>query len=153
MRELPFLMKTLNKIATIAHHSVQHLADVNQPANECRLKSVGPTIEASNNDYGGLGISKALLPPKHRDQMNKLMLKNGNRDNLKLHNGVKLPILGLGTWQLEEGVCESTVFEAIRIGYRHIDTAQAYGIYFFPNYFTYIYSINHIILLLISLFY
>jgi hypothetical protein len=127
MRELPFLMKTLNKIATSAHASVQHLADVTQPINECRVQPVGPTIEASNNDIGGSGISQALLPPKHRDQMNKLMLKNGNRDNLKLHNGLKLPILGLGTWQLEEAVCESTVFEAIKIGYRHIDTAQAYG--------------------------
>jgi 2,5-diketo-D-gluconate reductase B len=39
--------------------------------------------------------------------------------------GFKIPIVGLGTWALRDVV--SVVSEAIRVGYRHIDTAQMYG--------------------------
>ena len=39
--------------------------------------------------------------------------------------GFKLPIVGLGTWALRDVV--RVVGEAIRVGYRHIDTAQMYG--------------------------
>ena len=45
-----------------------------------------------------------------------------------LANGIKMPILGYGVYQvndLEE--CERVVSEAIEVGYRSIDTAQAYG--------------------------
>lgn len=46
----------------------------------------------------------------------------------KLNNGVEMPMLGLGVWESAEGdECESAVFEAIKAGYRHIDTAAAYG--------------------------
>jgi len=43
-----------------------------------------------------------------------------------LSNGVKIPKLGLGTWMIEQGQTAHVVQEAINIGYRHIDTAQAY---------------------------
>ena len=42
-------------------------------------------------------------------------------NTLTLNNGVKIPQLGLGTWFIE------AVKEAVKLGYRHIDTAQAYG--------------------------
>jgi 2,5-diketo-D-gluconate reductase B len=42
-------------------------------------------------------------------------------------NGVKLPALGFGTWQLEGATCRHMVTEALAMGYRHIDTAQMYG--------------------------
>lgn len=41
--------------------------------------------------------------------------------------GVDIPRLGLGTWRLTGATCQQVVEEAIEIGYRHIDTAQAYG--------------------------
>lgn len=44
-----------------------------------------------------------------------------------LSNGVKIPKLGLGTWFIDDDKAEQAVKEAINIGYRHIDTAQAYG--------------------------
>mgnify|MGYP003088879088 FL=1 len=47
---------------------------------------------------------------------------------VKLSNGVEMPILGFGVYQipdLEE--CERVVLEAIEVGYRSIDTAQVYG--------------------------
>jgi len=39
----------------------------------------------------------------------------------------KVPALGFGTWQLNGSQCESAVAHALELGYRHIDTAQAYG--------------------------
>jgi diketogulonate reductase-like aldo/keto reductase len=49
-------------------------------------------------------------------------------DMLKLANGTEIPALGLGVWQVPDGpVCERAVTAALEIGYRLIDTAQAYG--------------------------
>ena len=44
-----------------------------------------------------------------------------------LNNGVKMPILGFGVYQIENlKECEQAVSEAIQTGYRLIDTAQSY---------------------------
>lgn len=42
-------------------------------------------------------------------------------------HGFKLPLVGLGTWQLSGRDCTRTVLQAIKFGYRYIDTAQMYG--------------------------
>jgi 2,5-diketo-D-gluconate reductase B len=42
-------------------------------------------------------------------------------------NGARIPALGLGTWDLRGAVCTNVVEEALRLGYRHIDTAEMYG--------------------------
>ena len=48
--------------------------------------------------------------------------------NVILNNGVKMPLLGFGTYLLREGsACEQSVLNALNIGYRLIDTASAYG--------------------------
>lgn len=44
----------------------------------------------------------------------------------KLNNGVEIPALGFGVFQIAPGETERAVLEAIEAGYRHIDTAQAY---------------------------
>lgn len=45
-----------------------------------------------------------------------------------LHNDVKIPKLGFGTWQIPNGqACYDSVTTALNVGYRHIDTASAYG--------------------------
>ena len=45
-----------------------------------------------------------------------------------LNNGIKMPMLGYGTFQVTDAAeCKNSVLEAIRAGYRLIDTAQAYG--------------------------
>jgi len=44
-----------------------------------------------------------------------------------LNNGVKIPKLALGTWFIDDDKAAEAVRQAINIGYRHIDTAQAYG--------------------------
>lgn len=47
-------------------------------------------------------------------------------ETVKLNNGVEMPILGLGVYQMSKEECENSVCEAIRLGYRSIDTASAY---------------------------
>ena len=48
-------------------------------------------------------------------------------EKLKLYNGVEIPVLGLGTWFIDDDKVAEAVRNAIKIGYRHIDTAEAYG--------------------------
>ncbi|MGM9682820.1 MAG: aldo/keto reductase [Eubacteriales bacterium] len=43
-----------------------------------------------------------------------------------LSNGVKMPVLGYGVYQVTKEECERCVLDALRVGYRHIDTAQSY---------------------------
>lgn len=46
---------------------------------------------------------------------------------IKLNNGIMMPLLGLGTWELNGEECIHTVKKAIELGYRLIDTAQMYN--------------------------
>src|SRR5215813_3110148 len=41
-------------------------------------------------------------------------------------NGAKIPSIGLGTWELRGRACARIVEQALKLGYRHLDTAQAY---------------------------
>jgi diketogulonate reductase-like aldo/keto reductase len=54
--------------------------------------------------------------------------KNKNMENVILNNGVEMPILGFGVYQVTDlNECETSVLNAINAGYRLIDTAQVYG--------------------------
>lgn len=49
-------------------------------------------------------------------------------DCYKLSNGVEIPCIGFGTWQVHSGEeAVSSILRALQAGYRHIDTAQLYG--------------------------
>ncbi|WP_108259113.1 aldo/keto reductase [Mangrovicoccus ximenensis] len=48
-------------------------------------------------------------------------------ETLTLSNGVEMPKLALGTWMIDDDKVAEAVKAAVEIGYRHIDTAQAYG--------------------------
>ena len=48
------------------------------------------------------------------------------RSAIKLNNGVKMPVLGLGTWKMNPKEAEQSVSWALEAGYRHIDTAHFY---------------------------
>lgn len=47
-------------------------------------------------------------------------------DYVTLNNGVKMPILGYGVYQVTKDECERCVLDALKVGYRSIDTAQSY---------------------------
>lgn len=44
-----------------------------------------------------------------------------------LNSGYKIPYLGYGTWQATPGDVGQGVYEALRVGYRHLDLAKAYN--------------------------
>ena len=48
------------------------------------------------------------------------------QESYPLNNGVKIPKVGFGTWMIEDNAAVQAVKDALMIGYRHIDTAQAY---------------------------
>lgn len=47
--------------------------------------------------------------------------------NIRTAGSAKIPVLGLGTWQLTGQDCVQVVSQALQMGYEHIDTAQAYS--------------------------
>lgn len=49
------------------------------------------------------------------------------KENYLLNNNVEIPKLGLGTWFIDNTNAAQAVCDAVKAGYRHIDTAQAYG--------------------------
>ena len=53
--------------------------------------------------------------------------KNMLENTYTLENGIKIPKLGLGTWFIDDSKVAEAVREGVKIGYRMIDTAQAYG--------------------------
>ena len=48
-------------------------------------------------------------------------------ETVRMANGVEIPKLGLGTWDIPDGKAAQAVRDAVKVGYRHIDTAQGYG--------------------------
>jgi len=60
--------------------------------------------------------------------MIKLKKNKSNMQKVKLNNGIDMPILGFGVFQVTDlAECERSVLDAIETGYRLIDTAQSYG--------------------------
>lgn len=47
-------------------------------------------------------------------------------NHITLNNGVKMPQLGYGVYQVSQEECERCVLDALQVGYRSIDTAQSY---------------------------
>lgn len=48
------------------------------------------------------------------------------KQTVKLNNGVEMPVIGYGVYQVSPDECERCVSDALKVGYRMIDTAQAY---------------------------
>ncbi len=46
---------------------------------------------------------------------------------IQLNDGVEIPQMGFGTFQIEQAVARDVTLSAIEVGYRHLDTAQMYG--------------------------
>lgn len=78
----------------------------------------------------GTFATLALMLPAYSDTKSKeaKMSKSGILGEFySLNNGLKIPKLGLGLWRVENEKTPFVVSEAIKIGYRHFDSAQSYA--------------------------
>lgn len=80
------------------------------------LLIVGCTSQSSNGSNSQNNV-----------EVNSIMTTNYTIDDVTLNSGYKMPVLGLGTWTLSDSESETCVYEAIKVGYRLIDTARYYG--------------------------
>ena len=64
---------------------------------------------------------------RKQDSALSIVKEDAIMDYVTLNNGVKMPKLGYGVYQTPPEETERCVLEAIKNGYRSIDTAQAYG--------------------------
>ena len=58
---------------------------------------------------------------------NKIVRGDFFVDDVKLNSGYLMPVLGFGTWTLNDNQAENCVYHALKVGYRLIDTARYYG--------------------------
>ena len=68
-----------------------------------------------------------LLKRKILEQRNMTTEFDYESKTVLLNSGYEMPILGLGTWTQDDDTAENSVYEALKDGYRLIDTAQYYG--------------------------
>ncbi|WP_257842529.1 aldo/keto reductase [Helicobacter sp. 11S02629-2] len=83
------------------------------------------TMIAAGVMAGGLGLmgTNALGETKHiKDSINSKV----NIPNITLNNGVKMPLLGYGTYKIGKDIATRCTLEALEVGYRLIDTAELY---------------------------
>lgn len=73
---------------------------------------------------GAAGAISGISPLLAKETKNTK--KGATMQTIKLNNGVKMPILGYGTYQIPQNEAQRCVEDAISVGYRLIDTAQAY---------------------------
>ena len=68
-----------------------------------------------------------LLKRRILEQRNMTTEFDFENKTVLLNSGYEMPILGLGTWTQDDDTAESSVYTALKDGYRLIDTAQYYG--------------------------
>jgi len=123
MRALPRWAQLLEQSSNVAHRVLRDQASsLNLPAFDfCRpVSSTTPTFEAAAVYFSPMApaLQQLAVTPAQGFSINT---------HFELSNGVAMPVMGLGTWQLEGEQVVDAVLSALSAGYRHIDTAQAYG--------------------------
>eukprot|EP00794_Sanderia_malayensis_P006297 gene6297-7019_t len=88
-----------------------------------KLSKLTIEMEMPDNDIGVEWMSKSAEIPVYTAEDTK---KGLAELKFKMNNGVEIPRVGFGTWQMEGQECIDAVITALKIGYRHIDTAQSY---------------------------
>ena len=92
-----------------------------------RRKFIGDSAKI----VGAVAVASALplmaKDSKPSDSNKNVAKKGATMEYLELNNGVKMPILGYGTYQIPNNEVQRCVEDALSVGYRLIDTAQAYA--------------------------
>lgn len=87
-------------------------------------------IDAETSEQASIEPLKTTTPEKLINFFgleNKTLTINAVQPTVNLSNNVAMPLMGLGTWLLEDHNCYDAVTNAVRSGFRLIDTAQAYA--------------------------
>lgn len=75
----------------------------------------------------GIYLPPVLVIERIFASSTKLIMEFSNMESVKLNNGVEMPLLGFGVFQVtDQAECERSVLDAIDTGYRLIDTAASY---------------------------
>ena len=102
-------MKSMKKIAVIIMSALFMTA--------CGSSSAKTTDTSYNNGSSQQQYSSSGELPKF----------DFSKKTVMLNSGYEMPIIGLGTWTQNDDTAENSVYEALKYGYRLIDTAQYYG--------------------------
>jgi len=77
--------------------------------------------------FAGCGEGSEKILSQENKVENKIVRGDFFVEDIILNSGYKMPVLGLGTWTLNDKQAEDAVFHALKVGYRLIDTARYYG--------------------------
>lgn len=113
MLQLPVWMGVLNESALIAASLLQEM----HQASASGVAEVTVSVDSA--------LSFAHLADYYSTRPHTAEVVPGA--TVTLNNTVSMPLLGLGTWQLNGEACYNAVLSALRAGYRMIDSAEAYG--------------------------
>ena len=87
------------------------------------LNDLKTFMEIPKEDIGLPWRRKSVnLPPVSKENLAQALKEY----KLQSERGMEIPRVGFGTWQIEGSLCKESVLEALKMGYRHIDTAQSY---------------------------
>lgn len=90
-----------------------------------REEAIESAVDKCSADYGPTVAAIAEVLNAESSPSDEGLTKMFNPYG-RLHTGIMMPLMGLGTWQMEGDECANAVEAALEIGYRHIDTAEAY---------------------------
>ncbi len=79
----------------------------------CGSSDPNSAVSESSSDISDSKVSETMLDIDSK--------------TVKLNSGYEMPIIGLGTWTQDDDTAEGSVYQALKDGYRLIDTAQYYG--------------------------
>jgi len=117
-------------LAETIHASDTLVGRFNQriPNKRSYLTRVAVFLMQKLESFTPVEISKSVISFKSTAEPNEKVVLSGSPEEAVyvLSNGVKMPLVGFGTWMLQGQQCYETVSEALKTGYRHIDTAQGY---------------------------
>jgi diketogulonate reductase-like aldo/keto reductase len=113
-RELPFWMRFVRDVRSLIDGVISKTNQQNMSV---------PAIEIAKYFSSYIPSDTSGFTSSPED----LAGSDNNTMTVRLSSGYEMPLLGLGTWQLDGDDCYNAVLEALAAGHRAIDTAQAYG--------------------------